>query len=409
MRYGHFDDDAREYVITTPHTPYPWINYLGSRGVLRRWSRHRPAATAFYRDAKMRRLTRYRYNNIPADAGGRYFYVNDGGDVWTPSWLPVKADLDSFEAAHGMGYTRITGARGGLSRRDAAVFVPLGRHRRDPAGRGHQHVDAAKDRQAVLVRRVLPVERPGRPDQLPAQPLASARWRSRGRRRRSTTRPSTASAATTTPSTASTPPVAGFDTDRDTFLGAYNGFGEPRPCRRGKAADSVASGWYPIGSHSIEVALAPGERAVLTSSCSGYVENAPATSGSRAGVDQQGSARTRCSARFATDEQVDAAPGALWPTTGSGLLSTLHAELAGREARPHGQHLEPVPVHGHLQHVPLGLVLRVGHRPRHGLPRLQPGPAGLRAPGPRARPRAHPRHRRDAVRGRRRRTTSTSR
>ena len=89
MRYGHFDDEAREYVITTPHTPYPWINYLGSEEFFSLLS-HTGGGYSFYRDAKMRRLTRYRYNNIPADEGGRYFYVNDGGDVWTPGWLPVS-------------------------------------------------------------------------------------------------------------------------------------------------------------------------------------------------------------------------------------------------------------------------------------------------------------------------------
>ena len=107
MRYGQFDDEAREYVIETPHTPYPWINYLGSEQFFSLIS-HQSGGYSFYRDAKMRRLTRYRYNNIPADAGGRYFYVNDGGDVWTPSWLPVKADLDHFEAAHGLGYTPVS-------------------------------------------------------------------------------------------------------------------------------------------------------------------------------------------------------------------------------------------------------------------------------------------------------------
>ena len=111
MRYGHFDDEAREYVITTPHTPYPWINYLGSEEFFSLIS-HQAGGYSFYRDAKMRRLTRYRYNNIPTDAGGRYFYINDGGDVWTPSWMPIKADLDHFETRHGMGYTQITGERG---------------------------------------------------------------------------------------------------------------------------------------------------------------------------------------------------------------------------------------------------------------------------------------------------------
>jgi cellobiose phosphorylase len=114
MRFGHFDDDNREYVITTPHTPYPWINYLGSEEFFGLVS-HQAGGYSFYRDAKMRRLTRYRYNNVPVDAGGRYFYVKDDGDVWSPSYLPVKAELDTFECRHGLGYTQITGSRGGIT------------------------------------------------------------------------------------------------------------------------------------------------------------------------------------------------------------------------------------------------------------------------------------------------------
>src|SRR5450756_753266 len=113
MRFGHFDDEAREYVITTPHTPYPWINYLGSQEFFSLIS-HQAGGYSFYRDARMRRLTRYRYNNVPTDTGGRYLYVNDGGDVWSPSYLPVKAELDHFETRHGLGYTRITGERRGV-------------------------------------------------------------------------------------------------------------------------------------------------------------------------------------------------------------------------------------------------------------------------------------------------------
>src|SRR5665648_849355 len=113
MRFGRFDDEAREYVITTPHTPYPWINYLGSQEFFSLIS-HQAGGYSFYRDARMRRLTRYRYNNVPTDTGGRYLYVNDGGDVWTPSYLPVKAELDHSETRHGLGYPRMTGEPRGV-------------------------------------------------------------------------------------------------------------------------------------------------------------------------------------------------------------------------------------------------------------------------------------------------------
>ncbi len=124
MRFGHFDDANREYVITTPRTPYPWINYLGSEeffGIIS----HMGGGYCFYRDARLRRVLRYRYNNVPTDAGGRYFYIREGNDFWTPTWAPVKRDLQVYECRHGLGYTRITGERGGV-RAEVLYFVPLG-------------------------------------------------------------------------------------------------------------------------------------------------------------------------------------------------------------------------------------------------------------------------------------------
>jgi cellobiose phosphorylase len=126
MQYGHFDDANKEYVITTPKTPYPWINYLGTERFSGLVS-HQAAGYCFYLDARLRRLTRFRYNNVPADAGGRYFYVREAdGDFWSPAFMPVKRELDSFECRHGMGYTCITGKRPGLSV-DDLYFVPLGK------------------------------------------------------------------------------------------------------------------------------------------------------------------------------------------------------------------------------------------------------------------------------------------
>jgi cellobiose phosphorylase len=272
MRYGHFDDEAREYVITTPHTPYPWINYLGSEEFFSLLS-HTGGGYSFYRDAKMRRLTRYRYNNIPTDEGGRYFYVNDGGDVWTPGWLPVKAELDHFETRHGLGYSRITGERGGL-RVETLFFVPLGETAEV------QHVtltntsDAeksvslfsfvefclwnAQDDQTNYQRNLslaeVEVELDG--------PSGSAIYHRTEYRER---RDHYAVYGVNTR-------ADGFDTDRDSFVGPWNGLGEAAVPRAGRATDSVASGWYPIGSHQVDVTLAPGESRSLTYVL-GYVEN----------------------------------------------------------------------------------------------------------------------------------------
>ena len=108
MRYGHFDDRKREYVITQPNTPLPWINYLGCEAYFGLIS-NTAGGYSFYRDARLRRLTRYRYNNAPFDFGGRYLYIrdNDGREFWSPSWQPTRTRLDHYECRHGMGYTTI--------------------------------------------------------------------------------------------------------------------------------------------------------------------------------------------------------------------------------------------------------------------------------------------------------------
>ena len=124
MRFGYFDDKNREYVITTPKTPYPWINYLGSENFFALVS-HRAGGYCFYRDARLRRLMRYRYNNVPTDVGGRFFYIQENGEYWTPTYAPVKAALDAFECRHGLGYTRITGERKGV-RASLLMLVPTG-------------------------------------------------------------------------------------------------------------------------------------------------------------------------------------------------------------------------------------------------------------------------------------------
>ncbi len=310
MRYGHFDDEAREYVITTPRTPYPWINYLGSEEFFSLVS-HTAGGYTFYRDARMRRLTRYRYNNIPNDAGGRYFYLNDGGDVWTPSWMPVKAELDSFEARHGMGYTRITGSRGGLTA-SVLYFVPLGRNAEvqqvtvtNESGQAksvglfsflefalwNAHDDQTNYQRNLSLAEVE-VDLDG--------PHGSAIYhRSEYRERRDHYAVYGVNAR-----------AAGFDTDRDTFVGAYNSLGEAAVPHAGQAANSVVSGWYPIGSHHLAVDLAPGESRSFTFVL-GYIENprqakwAPAddAAGIAAGQVVERSRAHALLAAFATEEQ----------------------------------------------------------------------------------------------------------
>ena len=321
MRYGHFDDAAREYVITTPHTPYPWINYLGSEQFFSLVS-HQAGGYSFYRDAKMRRLTRYRYNNIPADAGGRYLYVNDGGDVWTPSWLPVKADLDHFETRHGMGYTSITGERNGLSV-ETLLFVPLGENAEVQRITFTNTSDAPKSFSAFTFvefclwnaqddqtnyQRNLNI---GEVEVEQDAPNGSAIYhRTEYRERRDHYAVFGVNAK-----------ASGFDTDRDTFVGAYNGLGEAAVPRAGRSADSVASGWYPIGSHQLDVTLEPGESQTFVVVL-GYIENPDEEKWADDAHQVINKERAHALlSRFATTEQVDAAFSALkehW----TNLLST---------------------------------------------------------------------------------------
>src|SRR5690349_6884132 len=125
MKYGHFDDTEREYVITRPDTPLPWINYLGLEGLFGIIS-NTAGGYAFYRDARLRRLTRYRYNNAPLDLGGRYLYLRDDetGDAWSPSWLPMPRDLEEYRCRQGLGYTVISSRHAGISA-ETTYFVPL--------------------------------------------------------------------------------------------------------------------------------------------------------------------------------------------------------------------------------------------------------------------------------------------
>jgi len=125
MKFGYFDDQNREYVITQPETPLPWINYLGCQAYFGIIS-NTAGGYSFYRDARLRRLTRYRYNNAPFDLGGRYVYLRDeeSGQFWSPSWQPTRSKLEDYSCRHGMGYTVIGSTANGIEAH-TRYFVPL--------------------------------------------------------------------------------------------------------------------------------------------------------------------------------------------------------------------------------------------------------------------------------------------
>ncbi len=123
--YGYFDEEAREYVITRPDTPTPWLNYLGEGrygGIVSNTG----GGYSFDRDPRNRRVTRYRYNAVPVDQPGRYVYLRDqeSGHYWSPTAAPVKRELDSYECRHGTAYTKIASEYQGIAA-EVLYFVPL--------------------------------------------------------------------------------------------------------------------------------------------------------------------------------------------------------------------------------------------------------------------------------------------
>ena len=256
MRFGHFDDQAREYVITQPDTPLPWINYLGSEAYFGLIS-NTAGGYSFYRDARLRRLTRYRYNNTPLDDGGRYIYLRDNSSekFWSPTWAPVRKALDNYECRHGLGYTTI---RSTQTQIDAQVryFVPqentlevwdlVVTNRRESVADLSVFSfiefclwDANDD--ATNFQRNFST---GQVEVLESVIYHKTEYRERRNH---------------FAYFACSEPLAGFDTQREAFLGPYTGFDQPQAVARGESANSIAFGWALVGSHHLKMTLQPGE------------------------------------------------------------------------------------------------------------------------------------------------------
>jgi cellobiose phosphorylase len=272
MRYGHFDDANREYVITLPDTPLPWINYLGCEDFFGLIS-NTGGGYCFYRDARLRRITRYRYNNVPTDTGGRYLYLRDRdtGHVWSPTWQPIRNDLDEYSCRHGLGYTVITSRCAGV---EASVryFVPLGTTLEiwqltltnlSPGASRHLSLFSAVEfclwdawDDATNFQRNFST---GEVEVVDGVIYHKTEYRER---------------RSHFAYFACSEPLVGFDTQREAFLGAYHGWDAPLAVQRGQSSDSLAYGWAPIGSHHVELDLAPGAARQVTFLL-GYHENLP--------------------------------------------------------------------------------------------------------------------------------------
>lgn len=256
MQYGHFDDKAREYVITTPTTPLPWINYLGNEAFLGMIS-NTAGGYCFYRDAKLQRLLRYRYNALPGDVGGRFYYIKEQGKAaWNPGFLPTRTALDRYECRHGMGYTVFDSGKDELGVK-LTCFVPMGENceLHDLALTNESDetktvqiygcmewclwnaVDDGQNYQRNLNIAESEVE--------PGIIYHKTEYRER--------RDHYAFYGVNVP-------TAGFDTDRNTFLGHMGDWSDPQLVREERSGSSLRVGWYPIGCHRLAVTLAPGQR-----------------------------------------------------------------------------------------------------------------------------------------------------
>ncbi len=300
MTYGFFDDARREYVITRPDTPYPWINYLGSEDFFSLLS-NLSGGYSFYKDARLLRLTRYRYNNVATDEGGHYFYIKDGDTVWNPGWMPSKTPLDHYECRHGLGYTVFSAEKNGLRARQT-VLVPRGR-----TAEVTQVVlsnASAQEKQVSLYSFVefclwnamddsTNFQRNFSTGEVEVE--GSALYHKTEYRERRNHYAVYAVNA----------PVAGFDTDRESFIGLYNGFGSPQAVLNDTPRNSVASGWAPIGSHCLRRALQPGETVSFVFVL-GYCENPDEEKFSARGVINKAPAHKLLQA-FQTDSQFEAA------------------------------------------------------------------------------------------------------
>ena len=267
MKFGYFDDATREYVITNPRTPWPWINYLGTEDFFSLIS-NTAGGYSFCKDAKFRRITRYRYNNVPMDSGGKYFYIKEGDLVWSPGWKPCRTDLDSYECHHGLNYTRIIGEKNGILT-SVVYFVPL---------------KTWAEVQMLTLTNNSKSNRKLKIFSFVEWCLWNAASDMENFQRNLSTGEVEIEGSVIYHKTeykerrnhyafySVNVPCQGFDTDRESFLGLYNGFELPQAVANGRPLNSVAHGWSPVASHYIEVELKPGESKDLVFVL-GYVEN----------------------------------------------------------------------------------------------------------------------------------------
>ncbi len=322
--YGHFDDAAREYVVTRPDTPLPWLNYLGQDELFGLCTNTGGGYT-FWRDARLRRLTRYRYNDAPYDSVGRYLYVRDGTTVWNPGWKPCKTPLDRYECRHGLGYTRIVGAKDDVEV-ELLFFVPPGENAELWKTTVRNTSELTKELTLFSYVEFCLYEALG--DMTNFQrtysigevevegPAIYHTTEYRERRDHYTL-------------FGCTREIAGFDTSRDAFVGVHNGLHEATVPFVGASRSSVAHGWNPIGSHQIDVVLEPGAEESFAFVLA-YVEQDELPKHERPGVANKERGRALL-AKYSRSDAVDVAFEAV-RSSWRDLLSGFQAECPDAHA-----------------------------------------------------------------------------
>ncbi len=353
MKFGYFDDHNREYVITQPDTPLPWINYLGCQAYFGIIS-NTAGGYSFYRDARLRRLTRYRYNNVPMDFGGRYIYLRDdeSKEFWSPSWQPTRHELEDYTCRHGMGYTVIGSTYSGIEAH-TRYFVPL-----DENLEIWQLTVTNKRATKATISAFSSIEfclwdaqddatnfqRNFNTGQVEVEDgVIYHKTEYRERRNHFAY-------------FACSEPGAGFDTQREAFLGRYRGWDKPATVEAGQLTNSIAHGWSPIGAHQVKLELAPGETRQIVFVL-GYHENPVDEKFDPPGSQTINKKTVKPAiAKYLDAKKADAAFEQLRAVLGEPARH-LPGEYARHSHQPHGQYLECLSVHGHLQHVALGVVL----------------------------------------------------
>lgn len=320
MKFGFFNDSDREYVITSPATPQPWINYLGNEEFFSLIS-NTCGGYSFYKDAKLLRLTRYRYNNVPADTNGRYYFIKHNDTVWTPAWQPVNTELDSYECRHGLGYSRFTSSKNKIEAKLTA-FVPL--HETCEVNQliltnnneTCEQLDLTSYVEFCFWNAVDDATNFQRNLSLGEVEVCGSEiyHKTEYRERRNHFAYYTVNAE-----------INGFDTSRDAFLGVYGSIERPQTVLTRASSDSIASGGAVIGSHHLKVILKPGESKSFVFVL-GYSENPYEDKWEAPNIIKKDAARAAMK-RFSTDEQVEKALNDLkeyWNT----LLATFSVDSA---------------------------------------------------------------------------------